>query len=217
MVPRTLHLVGLALGEKPNGTTRTSAKDSPSDATQTVDLNAEEHDRSYLYGDDEKPARSAQKSGGLFARLRGWLGIAPAASTDSSLDEYAGDEAFVSAVVDETHRRPRRCRYSRRTLLRILRRDPLSRSARRLAEPSVPSARSPQPGTGCTGRSAQGTSAQNSAYSSSPDLFDVEGIGMRPQPAWIRCSAPPWRTAVNRIPGEEPLFDVEAYGRIRRF
>ena len=63
VVPRTLHPVGLALGEKPNGTTRTSANDSPSDATQTVDLNAEEHDRSYLYGDDEKPARSAQKSG----------------------------------------------------------------------------------------------------------------------------------------------------------
>lgn len=103
VVPRTLHLVGLALGEKPNGTTRTSVKDSPSDATQTVDLNAEEHDRSYLYGDDEKPARTPQKSGGLFARLRGWLGIAPAAPTDSSLDEYAGDEAFVSAVVDETH------------------------------------------------------------------------------------------------------------------
>ncbi|MFW7407771.1 MAG: DNA translocase FtsK 4TM domain-containing protein, partial [Rothia mucilaginosa] len=102
VVPRTLHLVGLALGEKPNGTTRTSAKDSPSDATQTVDLNAEEHDRSYLY-EDEKPARTAQKSGGLFSRLRGWLGFAPAASTDSSLDEYAGDEAFVSAVVDETH------------------------------------------------------------------------------------------------------------------
>ena len=86
VVPRTLHLVGLALGEKPNGTTRTSVKDSPSDATQTVDLNAEEHDRSYLYGDDEKPARTPQKSGGLFARLRGWLGIAPVASTDSSLD-----------------------------------------------------------------------------------------------------------------------------------
>ena len=59
VVPRTLHLVGLALGEKPNGTTRTSVKDSPSDATQTVDLNAEEHDRSYLYGDDEKPARAS--------------------------------------------------------------------------------------------------------------------------------------------------------------
>ena len=34
---------------------------------------------------------------------------------------------------------------------------------------------------------------------------------MRPLPAWIRCSARRGERRVNRIPGEEPLFDVEAY------
>ena len=96
-------MVDLALGEKPNGTTRTSAKDSPSDATQTVNLNAEEHDRSYLVDEDEagtygsevwRPVRSSARLVGHCSRCR--RRILP-------LDEYAGDEAFVSAVVDETH------------------------------------------------------------------------------------------------------------------
>ena len=182
VVPRTLHLVGLALGEKPNGTTRTSANDSPSDATQTVDLNAEEHDRSYLY-EDEKPARTAQKSGGLFARLRGWLGIAPAASTDSSLDEYAGDEAFVSAVVDDTH--------PETTQMPVQQEDSAQDSAQ--------------------GASAQGTSAQNGAYSSSPDLFDVEASDAPAARLDQVQRAAVANGRVNRIPGEEPLFDVEAY------
>lgn len=207
VVPRTLHLVGLALGEKPNGTTRTSAKDSPSDATQTVDLNAEEHDRSYLY-EDEKPARTAPKSGGLFSRLRGWLGIAPAASTDSSLDEYAGDEAFVSAVVDETH--------PETTQMPVQSEDSAQGSAQQARPAAKPNRLSRLPGRlnqapAAQGASAQGTSAQNGAYSSSPDLFDVEASDAPAARLDQVQRAAVANGRVNRIPGEEPLFDVEAY------
>lgn len=212
VVPRTLHLVGLALGEKPNGTTRTSVKDSPSDATQTVDLNAEEHDRSYLYGDDEKPARPAKKSGGLFSRLRGWLGFAPAAPTDSSLDEYAGDEAFVSAVVDETH--------PETTQMPVQPAGSAQDSAQGSAQQTRPAAKpnrlSRLPGRlnqapAAQDASAQGNSAQNSAYSSSPDLFDVEASDAPAARLDQVQRAAVANGRVNRIPGEEPLFDVEAY------
>ena len=203
VVPRTLHLVGLALGEKPNGTTRTSANDSPSDATQTVDLNAEEHDRSYLYGDDEKPARSAQKSGGLLSRLRGWLGIAPAASTDSSLDEYAGDEAFVSAVVDDTH--------PETTQMPVQHADSAQDSAQQARPAAKPNRLSRLPGRLNQAPAAQGASAQNSAYSSSPDLFDVEASDAPAARLDQVQRAAVANGRVNRIPGEEPLFDVEAY------
>ncbi|MEZ7666779.1 DNA translocase FtsK 4TM domain-containing protein [Rothia sp. 27098_8_161] len=202
VVPRTLHMVGLALGEKPNGTTRTSVKDSPSDATQTVNLNAEEHDRSYLY-EDEKPARTAPKSGGLFARLRGWLGIAPAASTDSSLDEYAGDEAFVSAVVDETH--------PETTQMPVQPVDSAQGSAQQARPAAKPNRLSRLPGRLNQAPAAQGTSAQNSAYSSSPDLFDVEASDAPAARLDQVQRAAVANGRVNRIPGEEPLFDVEAY------
>lgn len=212
VVPRTLHLVGLALGEKPNGTTRTSAKDSPSDVTQTVDLNAEEHDRSYLY-EDEKPAGTAQKSGGLFSRLRGWLGFAPAESTDSSLDEYAGDEAFVSAVVDETH--------PETTQMPVQPEDSAQDSAQQARPAAKPNRLSRLPGrlnqapaaqgASAQGSSAQGTSTQNSAYSSSPDLFDVEASDAPAARLDQVQRAAVANGRVNRIPGEEPLFDVEAY------
>lgn len=212
VVPRTLHLVGLALGEKPNGTTRTSVKDTPSDATQTVDLNAEEHDRSYLY-EDEKPARTAQKSGGLFSRLRGWLGFAPAESTDSSLDEYAGDEAFVSAVVDETH--------PETTQMPVQPADSAQDSAQQTRPAAKPNRLSRLPGrlnqapaaqgASAQGSSAQGTSTQNSAYSSSPDLFDVEASDAPAARLDQVQRAAVANGRVNRIPGEEPLFDVEAY------
>ena len=215
VVPRTLHLVGLALGEKPNGTTRTSAKDSPSDATQTVDLNAEEHDRSYLY-EDEKPARTAPKSGGLFSRLRGWLGFAPAASTDSSLDEYAGDEAFVSAVVDETHLET--------TQMPVQPADSAQDSAQGSAQQTRPAAKpnrlsrlpgrlnqAPAAQGTAQSSSAQGTSTQNSAYSSSPDLFDIEASDAPAARLDQVQRAAVANGRVNRIPGEEPLFDVEAY------
>lgn len=212
VVPRTLHLVGLALGEKPNGTTRTSVKDTPSDATQTVDLNAEEHDRSYLY-EDEKPARTAQKSGGLFSRLRGWLGFAPAASTDSSLDEYVGDEAFVSAVVDETH--------PETTQMPVQPEDSAQDSAQQARPAAKPNRLSRLPGrlnqapaaqgASAQGSSAQGTSTQNSAYSSSPDLFDVEASDAPAARLDQVQHAAVANGRVNRIPGEEPLFDVEAY------
>lgn len=206
VVPRTLHLVGLALGEKPNGTTRTSAKDSPSDATQTVDLNAEEHDRSYLY-EDEKPARPAKKSGGLLSRLRGWLGFTPAASNDSSLDEYAGDEAFVSAVVDETH--------PETTQMPVQPEDSAQDSAQGSAQQTRPAAKpnrlSRLPGRLNQAPAAQGASAQNSAYSSSPDLFDVEASDAPAARLDQVQRAAVANGRVNRIPGEEPLFDVEAY------
>lgn len=203
VVPRTLHLVGLALGEKPNGTTRTSVKDSPSDATQTVDLNAEEHDRSYLYGDDEKPARPAKKSGGLFSRLRGWLGFAPAAPTDSSLDEYAGDEAFVSAVVDETH--------PETTQMPVQPAGSAQGSAQQTRPAAKPNRLSRLPGRLNQAPAAQGTSAQGSAYSSSPDLFDVEASDAPAARLDQVQRAAVANGRVNRIPGEEPLFDVEAY------
>ncbi len=203
VVPRTLHLVGLALGEKPNGTTRTSVKDSSSDETQTVDLNAEEHDRSYLYGDDEKPARPAKKSGGLFSRLRGWLGFAPAAPTDSSLDEYAGDEAFVSAVVDETH--------PETTQMPVQPADSAQDSAQQARPAAKPNRLSRLPGRLNQAPAAQGTSAQNSAYSSSPDLFDIEASDAPAARLDQVQRAAVANGRVNRIPGEEPLFDVEAY------
>lgn len=206
VVPRTLHLVGLALGEKPNGTTRTSVKDTPSDETQTVDLNAEEHDRSYLY-EDEKPARTAQKSGGLFSRLRGWLGFAPAESTDSSLDEYAGDEAFVSAVVDETH--------PETTQMPVQPEDSAQDSAQQTRPAAKPNRLSRLPGRLNQAPAAQGTaqgaSAQNSTYSSSPDLFDVEASDAPAARLDQVQRAAVANGRVNRIPGEEPLFDVEAY------
>ena len=203
VVPRTLHLVGLALGEKPNGTTRTSVKDSSSDETQTVDLNAEEHDRSYLYGDDEKPARPAKKSGGLFSRLRGWLGFAPAAPTDSSLDEYAGDEAFVSPVVDETH--------PETTQMPVQHADSAQDSAQQARPAAKPNRLSRLPGRLNQAPAAQGASAQNSAYSSSPDLFDVEASDAPAARLDQVQRAAVANGRVNRIPGEEPLFDVEAY------
>lgn len=202
VVPRTLHLVGLALGEKPNGTTRTSAKDSPSDATQTVDLNAEEHDRSYLY-EDEKPARPAKKSGGLLSRLRGWLGFTPAASNDSSLDEYAGDEAFVSAVVDETH--------PETTQMPVQQEDSAQGSAQQARPAAKPNRLSRLPGRLNQAPAAQSASAQNSAYSSSPDLFDVEASDAPAARLDQVQRAAVANGRVNRIPGEEPLFDVEAY------
>ena len=202
VVPRTLHLVGLALGEKPNGTTRTSTKGTPSDATQTVDLNAEEHDRSYLY-EDEQPARTVQKSGGLFSRLRGWLGFAPAESTDSSLDEYAGDEAFVSAVVDESH--------PETTQMPVQPADSEQDSAQQTRPAAKPNRLSRLPGRLNQAPAAQGTSAQNSAYSSSPDLFDVEASDAPAARLDQVQRAAVANGRVNRIPGEEPLFDVEAY------
>ena len=171
-----------------------------------MDLNAEEHDRSYLY-EDEKPARTTQKSGGLFARLRGWLGIAPAASTDSSLDEYAGDEAFVSAVVDETH--------PETTQMPVQPEDSAQDSARGSAQQTRPAAKpnrlSRLPGRLNQAPAAQGASAQNSAYSSSPDLFDVEASDAPAARLDQVQRAAVANGRVNRIPGEEPLFDVEAY------
>ena len=176
-----------------------------------MDLNAEEHDRSYLY-EDEKPARTAQKSGGLLSRLRSWLGFTPAASTDSSLDEYAGDEAFVSAVVDETH--------PETTQMPVQPEDSAQDSAQGSAQQARPAAKpnrlSRLPGRlnqapAAQGASAQGTSAQNGAYSSSPDLFDVEASDAPAARLDQVQRAAVANGRVNRIPGEEPLFDVEAY------
>lgn len=185
IVPRTRHLVGLALGEKPNGTTR--ERSSSDDATQTVDLNAEEHDRSYLYGDDEKPARASSAGGGLMARLRGWLGFGVSKGDDGPLDEYAGDEAFVNAVVDDAH--------PETTQMPVQLADPAP-GARTGAKPNRLS-RLP-------GRLNQAPAAA----SSGPDLFDVEASQA---PAARLDQVQRAAVAHGRIPGEEPLFDVEAY------
>ena len=185
IVPRTRHLVGLALGEKPNGTTR--ERSSSDDATQTVDLNAEEHDRSYLYGDDEKPARASSSGGGLMARLRGWLGFGVSKGDDGPLDEYAGDEAFVNAVVDDAH--------PETTQMPVQPANPAP-GARTGAKPNRLS-RLP-------GRLNQAPAAA----SSGPDLFDVEASQA---PAARLDQVQRAAVAHGRIPGEEPLFDVEAY------
>ena len=185
IVPRTRHLVGLALGEKPNGTTR--ERSSSDDATQTVDLNAEEHDRSYLYGDDEKPARASSAGGGLMARLRGWLGFGVSKGDDGPLDEYAGDEAFVNAVVDDAH--------PETTQMPVQPANPAP-GARTGAKPNRLS-RLP-------GRLNQAPAAA----SSGPDLFDVEASQA---PAARLDQVQRAAVAHGRIPGEEPLFDVEAY------
>lgn len=185
IVPRIRHLVGLALGEKPNGTTR--ERSSSDDATQTVDLNAEEHDRSYLYGDDEKPARASSSGGGLMARLRGWLGFGVSKGDDGPLDEYAGDEAFVNAVVDDAH--------PETTQMPVQPANPAP-GARTGAKPNRLS-RLP-------GRLDQAPAAA----SSGPDLFDVEASQA---PAARLDQVQRAAVAHGRIPGEEPLFDVEAY------
>ena len=185
IVPRTRYLVGLALGEKPNGTTR--ERSSSDDATQTVDLNAEEHDRSYLYGDDEKPDRASSSGGGLMARLRGWLGFGVSKGDDGPLDEYAGDEAFVNAVVDDAH----------------------PETTQMPAQPAnpAPGARTgakPNRLSRLPGRLNQAPAAA----SSGPDLFDVEASQA---PAARLDQVQRAAVAHGRIPGEEPLFDVEAY------
>ena len=185
IVPRTRYLVGLALGEKPNGTTR--ERSSSDDATQTVDLNAEEHDRSYLYGDDEKPARASSSGGGLMARLRGWLGFGVSKGDDGPLDEYAGDEAFVNAVVDDAH--------PETTQMPVQPANPAP-GARTGAKPNRLS-RLP-------GRLNQAPAEA----SSGPDLFDVEASQA---PAARLDQVQRAAVAHGRIPGEEPLFDVEAY------
>ena len=185
IVPRTRYLVGLALGEKPNGTTR--ERSSSDDATQTVDLNAEEHDRSYLYGDDEKPARASSSGGGLMARLRGWLGFGVSKGDDGPLDEYAGDEAFVNAVVDDAHLET--------TQMPVQPANPAP-GARTGAKPNRLS-RLP-------GRLNQAPAEA----SSGPDLFDVEASQA---PAARLDQVQRAAVAHGRIPGEEPLFDVEAY------
>ena len=185
IVPRTRYLVGLALGEKPNGTTR--ERSSSDDATQTVDLNAEEHDRSYLYGDDEKPARASSAGGGLMARLRGWLGFGVSKGDDGPLDEYAGDEAFVNAVVDDAH----------------------PETTQMPAQPANPA---PGARTGAKpNRLSRLPGRLNQApaeASSGPDLFDVEASQA---PAARLDQVQRAAVAHGRIPGEEPLFDVEAY------
>lgn len=185
VVPRTLYLVGLALGEKPNDTTR--ERSSSDDATQTVDLNAEEHDRSYLYGDDEKPARSSSAGGGLMARLRGWLGFGASKGDDGPLDEYAGDEAFVNAVVDDAHPETTQMPVQPAT------------SAPGARTGSKPNRLSRLPGR---------LNQAPAAASSGPDLFDVEASQA---PAARLEQVQRAAVAHGRIPGEEPLFDVEAY------
>lgn len=185
IVPRTRHLVGLALGEKPNGTTR--ERSSSDDATQTVDLNAEEHDRSYLYGDDEKPARASSSGGGLMARLRGWLGFGVSKGDDGPLDEYAGDEAFVNAVVDDAH--------PETTQMPVQPANPA---------PGARTGTKPNRLSRLPGRLNQAPAAA----SSGPDLFDVEASQA---PAARLDQVQRAAVAHGRIPGEEPLFDVEAY------
>ena len=83
--PRLVHIMGILLGEKPAGQREEN----------TTDLSAEEHDRSYLYGNDPQPA--PKKRGGLLA----WLGFGAGNEKDSRLDRYDGDEAFDTALLHE--------------------------------------------------------------------------------------------------------------------
>ena len=108
LIPRIVYLVRLVLGEKSPGPAWESARAEGSGTaeTRTVDLGAAEHDRSYLYGDEPT---APQKKQGFLTRMLGALGVIRNENdTDASLDEYAGDEAFVSPVVssdraDEAH------------------------------------------------------------------------------------------------------------------
>ena len=77
VIPRLTHLIRVALGEKPVASTDDDPTIAyPQDgydadstaATQTVDLSASEHDRSYLYGDEEERRTSR---GGIFGSLSG--------------------------------------------------------------------------------------------------------------------------------------------------
>lgn len=108
VIPRLTHLIRVALGEKPVASTDDDPTIAyPQDgydadstaATQTVDLSASEHDRSYLYGDEEE---RRTPRGGIFGSIKRWFGFGCSQQADQGLDEYVGDEAFASPVVN-TH------------------------------------------------------------------------------------------------------------------
>ncbi len=186
VVPRTLYLIGLALGERPNSTSRARTSGS---ATKTVDSRTDKHDRSYLQGDED--SSYPVSSGGIIGRFRSWMGVGSAKEDNGPLDEYVGDEAFINARVDETQ--------SETTQLPVQQADS--------APPARP-AEKPNRLSRLPGRTHQAPGVQPPAASSGPDLFDVEAAHVpAARPGQVQRPA----AAYGRIPGEGPLFDVEAY------
>ena len=86
VVPKIVHLMGVMLGEAP-------ARPEPA----TTQLDAKEHDRSYLYEDEPAPASTPRK--GLLA----WLGFGTGRENDRRLDRYDGDEAFDTALLSDDY------------------------------------------------------------------------------------------------------------------
>ena len=170
---------------KPNGTTRTSVKDSPSDATQTVNLNAEEHDRSYLY-EDEKPARTARSLAACsLVCAVGWA-LLPLRRRILPLDEYAGDEAFVSAVVDETH--------PETTQMPVQPVDSAQGSAQQ-ARPAAKPNRLSVCRAASTRHRLRRVLLRRTVRIRAARTSSMLRHRMHPQPAWTRCSVPQWRMA----------------------
>ncbi|GGH63599.1 FtsK/SpoIIIE family DNA translocase [Rothia aerolata] len=91
--PKTVHIMGILLGESP---ARPQADSSSSRDFDRIS-DSEHHDRSYLY-DDELPAEPKQR-GGLLA----WLGFGRSQKDDRRLDRYDGDEAFETALLSEDY------------------------------------------------------------------------------------------------------------------
>lgn len=85
--PKLMHLTSIMLGEAPAGsTTSQTHTDSP------------EHDRSYLYEDDDKTTTLPARKG-----LLAWLGFGQGGSDDRRLDRYDGDEAFDTALLSDDY------------------------------------------------------------------------------------------------------------------
>lgn len=190
LVPRARHVVRMVLGEK-DGAPYGGRQQADTDAqTRTVDLGAQEHDRSYLYGDD--PAPAAQKTG-FVGKLLDWFGAGGnRSSQENSLDEYAGDEAFMSAVVADD--------------------DPATR-----VHPQTPRAGSPARREQRGGRLSRLPGNPNGQHSA--ERFDAEPFDMEASNAPAtrlnqvqQAAVQHGRVKPNRAQSNEgTLFDVEAF------
>lgn len=98
--PKVVHIFGLLLGEKPHGSVadagRPSRASRTQDDTETRVLDGE-HDRSYLY--EDAPAPAPRRRGGLLS----WLGFGPREEKDRRLDRYEADEAYQTAVIEDSY------------------------------------------------------------------------------------------------------------------
>lgn len=191
LIPRIVYLVRLVLGEKSPGPAWESARAEGSGTaeTRTVDLGAAEHDRSYLYGDEPT---APQKKQGFLTRMLGALGVIRNENdTDASLDEYAGDEAFVSPVVSSDRAGAGEAHDSDATAVH-----PVQQTTKK------------QRGNG-NGRLSRLPGYPHGGEQPSADPFDVEASNA---PATRLNQVQQAAVEHGRVnPNEATLFDVEAY------